>query len=86
MTFFTRYLPITSFAVGASALMFQTMVLYPWHNELDTEFKRLKELKEQQDKKLEEYNSKKMDKIHELEAKLNYLIAVEEEKIRQHLK
>jgi hypothetical protein len=43
-------------------------------------------LKEQQDKKLEDYNSKKMDKIHELEAKLNYLIAVEEEKIRQHLK
>ena len=64
MTIFTRYLPITSLIVGASALMFQTMVLYPWHNELDTEFKRLKELKEQQDKKLEEYNSKKMDKIH----------------------
>lgn len=51
MTFFTRYLPITSFMVGASALTFQTMVLYPWHNELDTEFKRLKDLKEQQDKK-----------------------------------
>jgi hypothetical protein len=26
-----------------------------------------------------------MDKIHEMEAKLNYLIAVEEEKIRHHL-
>lgn len=51
MTFFTRYLPITSFVVGASALTFQTMVLYPWHNELDTEFKRLRDLKEQQDKK-----------------------------------
>lgn len=61
------------------------MILYPWHNQLDTEFMRLKDLKEQQDKKLEQYNTKKMDKIHEMEAKLNYLIAVEEEKIRHHL-
>lgn len=53
MAFFNRWLPITSFAVGSSALLFQTTVLYPWHNELDTEFKRLKELKEQQDRKLE---------------------------------
>jgi len=74
MAFFNRLLPITSFVVGSTALLFQTTVLYPWHNELDTEFKRLKELKEQQDRKLEEYNSKKMDKIHELEAKLNYMI------------
>lgn len=52
--------------VGSSALSFQIFVLYPWHNELDTEFKKLKEQKEQQDQKLEDYNSKKMDKIHEL--------------------
>ena len=64
MTFFTRYLPITSFMVGASALTFQLTVLYPWHNELDKEFMMLKELKEQQDKKFEEYNAKKMDRIH----------------------
>jgi hypothetical protein len=66
MVFFTRYLPITSFIVGSTALIFQTTVLYPWHHELDAEFKKLKELKEHQDQKLEEYNSKKMDKIHEL--------------------
>lgn len=64
MVFFTRYLPIISFLVGSSALTFQVMVLYPWHNELDTEFKRLKDLKEKQDRRLEDYNSKKMDKIH----------------------
>jgi hypothetical protein len=66
MPFFTHYLPIISFVVGSSALSFQIFVLYPWHNELDKEFKNLKDLKEQQDQKLEDYNSKKMDKIHEL--------------------
>ena len=64
MVFFQRFLPIISFVVGTSALSFQIMVLYPWHNELDTEFKKLKDLKEKQDRRLEDYNSKKMDKIH----------------------
>jgi hypothetical protein len=32
---------------------------------------------------LEEYNSKKMDKIHELEAKLEELITIEEQKLRK---
>lgn len=52
MVFFSKYLPIISFLVGSSALTFQVMVLYPWHNELDTEFKRLKDLKEKQDRRL----------------------------------
>lgn len=39
MVFFKRYLPITSFIVGICALTFQTAVLYPWHNDLDREFK-----------------------------------------------
>lgn len=84
MVFYSRYLPIITFVVGTSALVFQTMVLYPWHNELDAEFKRLKALKETQDVKLEEYNSKKMDKIHELETRLNHLIDVEEQKLRKN--
>jgi hypothetical protein len=63
MVIFSRFLPITSFIVGSSALTFQITVLYPWHHELDNEFKKLKQLKEDQDKKFEEYNSKKMDKI-----------------------
>jgi len=53
MVFYTHYLPVISFVVGSSALIFQTTVLYPWHNELDAEFKRIKEVKEQQDRKLE---------------------------------
>jgi hypothetical protein len=52
MVFYSKYLPIISFVVGSSALLFQTTVLYPWHNELDNDLKRLKYQKEQQDQKL----------------------------------
>ncbi len=59
-------MPIVSFLVGSAALSFQVFILYPWHNELASEFKKVKELKEQQDSRLEEYNVKKMDKVHEI--------------------
>lgn len=39
---FTRILSLTNFLVGASALSFQVFVLYPWHNELDSSFQKLK--------------------------------------------
>lgn len=80
--FFKRYLPITSFIVSCTALTFQLTVLFPWHHELDAEFKRLKQVKEHQDQKLEEYNTKKMLKIEELEGKLVYLRKLEDEKRR----
>ncbi len=63
---FRRSVPIVSFLVGSAALSFQVFILYPWHNELASEFKKVKELKEQQDSRLEEYNVKKMDKVHEI--------------------
>lgn len=50
MPFFKQYLPIISFSIGIAALSFQTLVLYPWHNQLDDEFKSLKELKAEQDR------------------------------------
>ncbi len=49
MPLFKRYLPIISFIIGVSALSFQTLVLYPWHNDLDEEFKEVKKLKKEQD-------------------------------------
>lgn len=60
---FKRYLPITSFIISCSALVFQLTVLFPWHHELDAEFKRLKHVKEQKDLKLEEYEKFKLEKI-----------------------
>lgn len=41
-----RILPVSIFAVGCTALTFQTTVLHPYHQELDEEFKQLKELEE----------------------------------------
>ena len=38
----TRTISLTNFVVASSALGFQVFVLYPWHNQLDTEFKALK--------------------------------------------
>jgi hypothetical protein len=81
-TFFKRYLPITSFVISCTALIFQTTVLFPWHHELDAEFKRLKQVKDHQEHRLHEYNVKKMAKIEELEAKLDYLKRLEAEKKR----
>lgn len=80
--FFKRYLPITSFVVSCTALIFQITVLFPWHHELDAEFKRLKQVKDHQEQRLMEYNVKKMAKIEELEAKLDYLKRLEVEKKR----
>jgi hypothetical protein len=45
MVFFSRYLPITSFVISMSALVFQTTVLFPWHHKLDADFKNLKAVK-----------------------------------------
>ncbi|KAL2834374.1 hypothetical protein BDW59DRAFT_137780 [Aspergillus cavernicola] len=38
----TRGISVVNFAVASSALAFQVFVLYPWHNQLDGEFKALK--------------------------------------------
>ena len=42
MVIFSRFLPLVSFVIGTTALTFQITVLYPWHIELDNEFKQLK--------------------------------------------
>ncbi|PTU20459.1 hypothetical protein P175DRAFT_0217410 [Aspergillus ochraceoroseus IBT 24754] len=40
--FITRGISLVNFTVASSALAFQVFVLYPWHNQLDEEFKSLK--------------------------------------------
>lgn len=49
MGFFGKYLPSIAFVVASTALSFQTMVLYPWHKELEDEFKAMREHKIVQD-------------------------------------
>ena len=41
--FITRGISLVNFAVASSALAFQVFVLYPWHHQLDNEFKALKQ-------------------------------------------
>jgi len=50
--FWSRYLPIAGMVVGTSALIFQLTVLFPWHHELDADFKKLKAVKEHHDEKM----------------------------------
>lgn len=42
MTLITRAFSATNFLIATTALGFQVGVLYPWHHELDAEFKELK--------------------------------------------
>ncbi|KAL6712322.1 hypothetical protein ACN47E_000199 [Coniothyrium glycines] len=39
----TRGFSLTNFVIGSSALAFQMLVLYPWHEKLDAEFKALQQ-------------------------------------------
>lgn len=64
--FWSKYLPITSFAISMSALIFQLTVLYPWHHELDAEFKRLVHVKDLQEERLERYYQIKLEKVSHL--------------------
>lgn len=41
--FYTKALTFTNFTIATTALCFQVFDLYPWHNKLDDELKRLKE-------------------------------------------
>ncbi|KAG0247746.1 hypothetical protein BG011_000986, partial [Mortierella polycephala] len=36
-----KVLTVVNFIIGTSALSFQIGVLYPWHHQLDEDFKRL---------------------------------------------
>lgn len=61
------WLPYLNFTVATSALGFQVGVLYPWHEELDAEFKKLKAEHTEQ---LETYHRLKLDRLEELEKRL----------------
>ncbi|KAJ6623280.1 hypothetical protein B0H10DRAFT_2162553 [Mycena sp. CBHHK59/15] len=62
-----RLLPYVNFAVAATALAFQTTVLYPWHHELDSAFHQLKN---EQAGMLEKYHTVKLQRLAELERKI----------------
>ncbi|KAJ5895625.1 hypothetical protein N7495_007316 [Penicillium taxi] len=58
----TRRISMTNFVVACTALCFQVGVLYPWHHQLDEEFKQLKVdhlrlLKENEESRMSELRS-----------------------------
>lgn len=61
-----RWLPYLNFTVAISALGFQTGVLYPWHEELDREFKKLREENKEQ---LQVFHEAKLRRLEELETR-----------------
>lgn len=75
MVFFKKYLPIASLIIGSSALAFQMLVLYPWHHELDKEFRKLKKQKLERDEHLNAFNNEKIIQINNLEKKVDELIS-----------
>ncbi len=64
-------LPIINFAVACSALGFQITVLYPWHCVLDEDFKKLKK---DQERKLTEFHTLKLERLQSIEEKIELLM------------
>ena len=68
---FSRILPILSFTIGTSALLFQITVLYPWHVELDRDFQILKKAQEEQ---LDFYHKNRLEKLDEINGRIDNLL------------
>ncbi|KAI0337552.1 hypothetical protein BDW22DRAFT_866971 [Trametopsis cervina] len=60
-------LPYFNFAIATVALGFQTTMLYPWHHQLDNEFKKLKE---EQGRMLRELHDAKLQRFSEVEGRV----------------
>ncbi|CAO3617917.1 unnamed protein product [Cunninghamella blakesleeana] len=71
MAFFTRAITITNFTIATTALGFQVFVLYPWHTQLDDEFKKLKQEHKQL---LSDFHQLKLNKLNDIENKLNQIL------------
>ncbi|KAI0765511.1 hypothetical protein BC629DRAFT_1540851 [Irpex lacteus] len=71
-------LPYLNFFIATAALGFQTTVLYPWHHQLDEEFKKMKV---EQARMLKDLHDAKIQKFSEVEARV---IAIEH-KLREGL-
>ena len=69
--FNTKVLTFTNFTIATSALCFQMFALYPWHNQLDKEFKKLKEEHKQL---LLEFHELKLSKLNEIDNKLDKIL------------
>jgi hypothetical protein len=65
-----KRLTIVNFFISSSALAFQISVLYPWHMQLDKEFK---ELRDKHEKTLNDFHEIKVTKMNTIEHKISQL-------------
>lgn len=61
------WLPTINFFIAIGALGFQTTMLYPWHHELDRQFKSLKD---EQRSMLKEYHEVRLKRFMDLEQRV----------------
>ncbi|KAF9350529.1 hypothetical protein BGX26_011312 [Mortierella sp. AD094] len=68
-----KYKAITmvNFVIGSAALSFQIGVLYPWHHQLDGDFK---DLEKKHESHLQSFHEKKWKKLSEMDAKMDTLL------------
>ncbi|KAI8938078.1 hypothetical protein NX059_005749 [Plenodomus lindquistii] len=66
----TRGFSLTNFVIGSSALCFQVFVLYPWHEQLDAEFKTLRK---EHARLLEDTNQKHQTELNGIREELRKL-------------
>ena len=70
---FTRGMSITTFIVGTSSLAFSGFVLYPWHHEIDQDFKALMD-----DRKLKE--RERLEELTKIRVQLERLEQTQKER------
>ncbi|KAF9425666.1 hypothetical protein BGZ94_007320 [Podila epigama] len=66
-----KVLTLVNFVIGSTALSFQVGVLYPWHHQLDGDFK---ELEKKQESRLQLFHDRKWEKLREIDSKLDSLV------------
>jgi hypothetical protein len=74
MSILNKYLPAVNFAIGTTALVFQMTVLYPWHNQLDKDFK---ELEQRHVETLEAYHKVKLEHLATIEESTKRLLELQ---------
>ncbi|KAF9960889.1 hypothetical protein BGZ72_005559 [Mortierella alpina] len=66
-----KALTVFNFIIGTCALSFQIGVLYPWHHQLDEDFKKLQKHHESN---LQLFHNKKWEKLNEIDSKITALL------------
>ncbi|KAG0247044.1 hypothetical protein BGZ95_009073, partial [Linnemannia exigua] len=66
-----KVLTLVNFIIGSTALSFQVGVLYPWHHQLDGDFK---ELEKKHESRLQLFHDRKWEKLREIDSKLDSLV------------